>query len=737
MSAPNSPRNKSMWPVIAPLVAVAMAVLMWTAMAPAEEPVCAELPLEELWAGSGHADANAEAFIHWDGDGEVSASCAKCHSTGGYLDFLGEDGTAAGVVDNPAPLGTTVECYACHNESAAKMTSVVFPSGEEITGLGAEARCMQCHQGRESGVSVDNNIADANVPDDDTISSAIRFRNIHYYAASATLFGAEAHGGYQYAGKSYDHKFAHVEGIDTCIDCHNPHSLEIKEELCADCHAGDPHDYRMKGSTKDYDGDGNVAEGIAGEISTMQAALYAAMQSYAAAGGNPILYDSHSYPYFFNDTNGNGQIDEGEAVRTNGYSAWTARLAKAAFNYQMSLKDPGAFAHNAKYMIQLLYDSIEDMNPALVAGMTRDDAGHFDGASEAFRHWDGDGEVSASCAKCHSATGLPFLLEEGVIIKQETANGQLCSTCHDAVPGYTRHAVSSVEFPSGASLDTGDADSNLCINCHQGRESALSIDSMIAGLDPDAVSSKVRFRNVHYLPAGATFFGTEAKGAYEYPGKGYNGKWTDHPKSFNSCTECHDAHKLEVKVHSCAMCHGGISSVEDIRIDSTDYDGDGDNDEGLAHEVDAFVDALYVAIQNYAATVAGSPIVYDSHSYPYWFNDTNGNGVSDNGEATRSNGYSTWTPRLVQAAYNYQFAQKEPGAFAHNGKYIIQVLYDGLESFGALAANMVRPPADAAPPACGDAAHPYPVGDMNQDCVVDFLDIAIVLNHWLEDNNPQ
>lgn len=37
---------------------------------------------------------------------------------------------------------------------------------------------------------------------------------------------------------------------------------------------------------------------------------------------------------------------------------------------------------------------------------------------------------------------------------------------------------------------------------------------------------------------------------------------------------------------------------------------------------------------------------------------------------------------------------------------------------------------------CGDPEHPYPTGDLNGDCVVDFSDIAIICNHWLEDNRP-
>jgi hypothetical protein len=38
-----------------------------------------------------------------------------------------------------------------------------------------------------------------------------------------------------------------------------------------------------------------------------------------------------------------------------------------AKNYQWVAKDPGAFAHNGKYILQVLYDSLQDLGPASVA----------------------------------------------------------------------------------------------------------------------------------------------------------------------------------------------------------------------------------------------------------------------------------------------------------------------------------------------------------------------------------
>ncbi|MDH3943456.1 MAG: hypothetical protein OEV06_05120, partial [Anaerolineae bacterium] len=93
-----------------------------------------EVPNLERWLESGHADITAEAFIHWDEEDPpaIPVSCAKCHSTPGYQDFLGADGSLFGVVDQDAGIGTTIECIACHNDVTISMTSVNMPSGVEL-----------------------------------------------------------------------------------------------------------------------------------------------------------------------------------------------------------------------------------------------------------------------------------------------------------------------------------------------------------------------------------------------------------------------------------------------------------------------------------------------------------------------------------------------------------------------------------------------------------------------------
>jgi len=59
----------------------------------------------------------------------------------------------------------------------------------------------------------------------------------------------------------------------------------------------------------------------------------------------PNINYSSGYPYF----------------GTNSAQAWDGVVAKAVFNWQFIFEDPGAYAHNPKYAIQLLRDSYNDL----------------------------------------------------------------------------------------------------------------------------------------------------------------------------------------------------------------------------------------------------------------------------------------------------------------------------------------------------------------------------------------
>ncbi|WP_196258058.1 cytochrome c3 family protein [Pelagibacterium limicola] len=308
-----------------------------------------ELTIVEKWLGSGHADRDSPSFTHWNAEGAIPQNCAVCHSGEGFREFYGLDGSPVGEIAHPIPTGGVIDCATCHEDGAEDIAAVSFPSGIEIATPGSVATCLTCHQGRQSGVNI-SRATDG--MDDDTVNPELTFLNPHYAVAAATQFGSEVKGAYEYPGKDYMGRFAHVPAFSTCADCHDPHSLEVVAVTCVGCHQTD--DVRaIRTSRGDYDGDGDTSTGIYLEIANLTARLSEAIEAYASEiSGTPIVY-ADRFPYFFNAGT--------EMTPANRYNAWTPNLLRAAYNFQFISKDKGAYSHNPHYAIQVLHDSIESL----------------------------------------------------------------------------------------------------------------------------------------------------------------------------------------------------------------------------------------------------------------------------------------------------------------------------------------------------------------------------------------
>ena len=266
--------------------------------------------------------------------------------------------------------------------------------------------------------------------------------------------------------------------------------------------------------------------------------------------------------------------------------------------------------------------------------------------------------------------------------------------------------MKGVPFPSGKTVSFSEKDdkgaykdavpANLCLECHQGRQSTASVNAKIGKTTEDELpKTPLTFSNVHYFAAGASLFGNDAQVAYQYAGKDYAGR-NMHAPGFQDCTQCHNTHELGLQTDKCVTCHAGVKSAEEIRITKDDLDGDKDVKEGVAGELATMEEKLFAAIQAYAKDVVKTPIAYTPDANPYFFIDTNANGKVDGDEGASANRYPNFTPRLLRAAYNYQYAQKDPGLFAHNPDYAAQFLYDSLEDLAAGGVKvdmtgMVRP----------------------------------------------
>ena len=638
------------------------------------------------WAQSGHGDIVAEAWRHWDEDGEVQTSCARCHAGDGFRDWA-MDGT----VDVPAALPMGLECAGCHQGAGTlyddlgtfpELDHVAFPSGDTVTLASDNNLCIACHQGRSSMVQVD--AATPNDVEQDPDYDSYSFINIHYYAAAASLFGNEVRGGYQYLDpEDYESRNtfpSHPDSLSTCVGCHMRegdanHTWFPDLARCLECHDGN-HFTQLSGSP--------VTNWTA--IQTALAQLYGLIEDYAANTlGYPLFYDDHAYPYFFNAG--------GPAAYPNKYDNFDETLLRAAYNYQFGQKEPCGYLHNGTYMRQILHDSIVDLGgtpidiPSGRPGyVTPTDifvaktnefhlSGHDNSGGEPFRHWDEDPApqtISTSCARCHSSPGFEDWALDGTVDAAVSPLSVVgCIACHESANLYdttaTRWdepanvALRPVEFPSGDTADLGNS-SNVCMGCHQGRSSGVDVQATI-----DADPGPYTFINIHYYAAAASFFGADVNGGYEWAGNSYAGEvsWpgSHDAGGFTDCVGCHmenGDHTFEVQFSSCSTCHGGTDFTDMGFGVGASYDA-----------IQALLTALEAEIERYGDEVLGFPIFYDDHAYPYFFNAP--------GAPIYPNRYVQFNDHLLTAAYNFQVGKKEPCGYIHNADYIRQILYDSLD----------------------------------------------------------
>ena len=321
------------------------------------------------------------------------------------------------------------------------------------------------------------------------------------------------------------------------------------------------------------------------------------------------------------------------------------------------------------------------------------ESAHTDEGALAFRNWDADDQVSPACSKCHSELGLATLIETGQAGVQSVSAGLTCDTCHANTTSYELRDVESLEFPSGISVQNGEAKITLCATCHLGRSSADSVRVSDELGAQDEISASIQMVDLHAPPAAGSFFGSLSQMAFEYEGKNYMGQ-NSHIEAYSTCADCHTPHDFQPTGELCAQCHEEIEGsldYHDIRFGIVDYDGDGDIEEGIAFEIDGLEAALLAAIQTYAQDLTQTGIAYDGNHYPYFYIDSNGNGIVDGSELDGNNTFDNWTSRLVKAAYNYHFSQFDGGGFAHNPDYMLQLLYDSLDDLGADVAGFERP----------------------------------------------
>lgn len=320
------------------------------------EPKYALLSAKAGYDLSGH-NRNGNAF-YANGDG-----CQRCHTNEGFVEFVktGKVDETGFVTDPSQP-----SCFTCHdphgtgNFSLRVSEPVVLANGEQFSG-GKGNLCAACHQSRSDAGAV------VVVMEASKVSS--RF-GPHYGPQGDLFAGTNA---YEFPGKTYANS-PHTEIItDSCVSCHKTlpekrfslspgvagHSFNIEGEVheqpvlntagCLGCHP----DIKQatgnlvfdKKATEDYDLDG--------KIEPFQLEVRGLLDKFLNSEGTGYLQTID--PAFY-DKNGRWQnVKEGER---------TVEQMAALFNYVFFVEDRSLGIHNPKYAIQILYDTIDSLDPS-------------------------------------------------------------------------------------------------------------------------------------------------------------------------------------------------------------------------------------------------------------------------------------------------------------------------------------------------------------------------------------
>lgn len=586
--------------------------------------------------------------------------------------------------------------------------------------------------------------------------------NSHYLGAAATVFGRDAAGWYQYprsATATISKAYAVYTGTNQhgvtagkCTSCHDPHGLNVvtvTKTSCGRCH------FKADGSpvaslteleeTRQYGFEGNIdgkgTESLKAAIDDNAQTLLKAMQAYATnVVGTSICFtlNGGGGNYYFIDTNADGTCDT--ATETTGYNKFTPRLLRAAYNYNFYMHEPGAWAHNPRYVNELLYDGIVDLNAGLTAAgkATVPFAGfrafndHFGAANaksnpnggDQFRDWDA-AVVPNNCSQCHAgAKGFANAIANTLTtVTNKPIMAMECTTCHapkagDANMQTIRSDVAQVWFPpakdntatpnpKAVAIDATTLPESfaLCGTCHSGRENTTTIDIAIAGM-ADQSAFSVSFKNPHYLGAAGIILGAKTHMAYEYVDQVYvttpvnfgvanNGNAPGPHGSPHgaSCTGCHrpmeTSHSFEVDdltlTTYCGSCHVK-ATYGDFRL------------QPKKDNVQAMAAKLYATLTAYTQAKS-NPACYNGAAYPYWYKDDgSGGGTANDGVCqTGETAQAKFDAKSLKATFNYKWSQAEPGAYAHNYEYIIQVLFDSIKDLDP-AATMPLDAADGLTP---------------------------------------
>ncbi|BEH09266.1 C-type polyheme cytochrome OmcB [Geobacter sulfurreducens subsp. ethanolicus] len=621
--------------------------------------------------------------------------CESCHGGGAQHNGVG-----------PLPFAQpdANRCADCHDGTTAVATNsntAFAESRHNIQTIRSGATCRRCHTHEGAVLS---NIA-GYTGDLATLEDTVNQNKVPLVSSYSQISCATCH---EHGGGLRTIKATNgAAGPVVNWDPNNNRTVD-QFDLCTSCH----NMYSYNGSTLLTNGVpvNGVTTGTVGHHETTWYRIIATThfdnystgpQAGAGAGGTNAKVEG----YVLRRTGANPCFDcHGHEAKTN------TRPGRDA-----TIHSDWAKSAHAGGLLTAKYNAVGSLTGAAAVNAAMN-AYVDDNTAIAWTHYNWDASSRSSCQRCHTATGAANFMSNPATYNPtgnsfshlqgwNATNGSkqnellYCWGCHtNAGTGELRNPGAITENYAGVnSTSTGTtgtavtisypdiAGSNVCMTCHLGREAGENIKAIT---DADGI---LGFVNSHYLAAGGQLFG---KTGYEYatrsyakptffahdkigtaaaPGTGSNGPCagchmtTPNSHSFLPVTKDGTGAITAITSTACATCHAGAYAL---------------TPEALTAEEEEYVASL----EALKAALAGKGILF-FNAHPYFYRDTNANGIGDPGELVSSNAFTNWAgvyglalwKDVMGAAFNANLLIHDPGGYAHNRFYVKRLIWDSID----------------------------------------------------------
>jgi hypothetical protein len=245
-----------------------------------------------------------------------------------------------------------------------------------------------------------------------------------------------------------------------------------------------------------------------------------------------------------------------------------------------------------------------------------------------------------------------------------------------------------LEGPGFTYPDSGE--SNVCLNCHIGRESGDSVKNALFGNNTSF--GRRSFVNSHYLTAGGTLYGTTG---YEFTGRDYvDPPFFDHKNIGRVVTNSTGTPVPNLTVGPCAGCHVYETVASNARHSFLPVTKDANgvitavvspicatcHGVLLPASLEASKASLNASLETLKVQLALRGYFF-RNTNPYFFTTASGNTAVTNwlspGDTDKSG--NTTGKNNMGSAFNYNLLFHDPGAFAHNDIYTRRLIYDSID----------------------------------------------------------